>query len=92
MTTKSSPLRVLRAQAKKIAAAIKAAERGEPVPATFAQKLAEARDKETVSVGIIMDDKVVKLDLSWATIRSTSEAGLAEYVLGLMRETRRIVQ
>lgn len=92
MTTKRSPLRVLEAQAEKIAATIKAAERGEPVPATFAEKLVEAREKETVSVGIVMDDKVVKLDLPWATIRSTSKSGLAEYILGLMRETRRVVQ
>lgn len=91
MTTNRSPLRVLKAQAEKIAATIKAADRGDPVPATFAEKLAEARERETVRVGIVMDDKVVKIDIAWATIRSTSKAGLTEYILGLMRETRRAV-
>ena len=91
MTTKNSPLRALKAQADKIAAMICAAERGEAIDARFAEKLAAARDKEAFRVGIVMDDKVITIDLPWSVIRSSGRVGLAEYILGLMRETRRVV-
>ncbi|MDI3335842.1 hypothetical protein QKW60_05455 [Defluviimonas aestuarii] len=91
MTTKHSPLRVLKAQADEIAATICAAERGEAIDVQFAAKLEEARGKESVSVGIVMDDKIVRLDLPWSVIRSSGRVGLAEYILGQMRETRRAV-
>ncbi len=82
MTTKHSPLRQLKAQADKIAATLKAGERGE-----VAFK-GDARQKPTTKVGIAMDDKVITIEIAWATIRETSEAGLAAYILKLMREQR----
>jgi hypothetical protein len=92
MTTKNSPLSVLKAQADKIAATIKAAELGEKIDARFAEKIDAARAKETFKVGIVMDDKVITLELAWATIRSTGEVGLSEYIIRLMREARDTVQ
>ena len=86
MTTKNSPLHVLKAQADKIAATIKAAERGEAVDARFAARIEAARHQESFKVGIVMDDKVLTIELPWSTIRGTSEAGLAEFVLNQMRE------
>lgn len=91
MTTKHSPLRVLKAQADKIAATIMAAERGEKIDVQFAQKLAEARTKESFTVGIVMDDKVIKIGISWDLIRSTGQVALSEYILDQMRETRKVV-
>lgn len=91
MTTKHSPLRVLRAQADRIADLICTTERGEPVNVQFAEKLAAARDKESVKVAIAMDDKIISLDLHWSVIRSTGRVGLAQYILDQMRETRRVV-
>ena len=88
MTTKHSPLHLLKAQADKIAAMIKAAERGERIGVRFAEKIAAARAKPSLKIGVVMDDKVFTLDLPWTTIRGTSEAGLAEYVVNLMREAR----
>ncbi|BCJ90004.1 hypothetical protein IZ6_07390 [Terrihabitans soli] len=88
MTTKDSPLRELRRQAEKIAATLKAFERGEQIEPRFAEKLHVARTQETFTVGIVMDDKLIKLELYWTLIRSSTETGLAEYVLKLMRETR----
>lgn len=88
MTTKHSPLWVLKAQADKIASMIKAAERGEKIDARFAEKIAAARDKESFKIGIVMDDKVITVDMSWVTIRATSKTGIAEYILKQMRETR----
>jgi hypothetical protein len=88
MTTKHSPLSALKAQSDKIAATLKAAERGEKIDARFAEKIAEARNKESFKVGIVMDDKVITIDMPWALIRASSEVGLSEYVLKQMRETR----
>lgn len=85
MTTKHSPLSALKAQADKIAATLKAAERGEKIDVRFAEKIAAARDKESFKVGIVMDDQVIIIEMPWATIRSTSEVGLAEYILKQMR-------
>lgn len=88
MTTKHSPISQLKAQADRIAATIKAAERGDKIDVQFAQKIAEARAKESLKVGVVMDDKVITIDTPWTTIRSTTEAGLAEWVLDQMREAR----
>lgn len=88
MTTKSSPLHVLKAQADRIAATLKAAERGDRIDARFAAKIAEARTRDTFKVGVVMDDKIITLDLPWATIRGTTEPGLAEYILNMMRERK----
>jgi hypothetical protein len=88
MTTAHSPLRALKSQADKIAATIKAAERGETIDARFAEKIAAARAKDSFKVGIFMDDKVITIEMPWATIRASSEVGLAEYILNQMRGAR----
>lgn len=88
MTTSHSPLSVLKAQADKIAATLKAAERGEKIDARFAEKIDAARAKEGFKVGIVMDDKVVKIEMPWCLIRETSETGIAEYILKQMRGAR----
>lgn len=91
MTTKHSPLRVLKAQAEKIAETLKRAERGEKIDVRFAEKIDAARSKDSFKVGIVMDDKVITIEIPWATIRSTSEVGMAEYILNQMRETRNVI-
>jgi hypothetical protein len=88
MTTARSPLRVLKAQADKIAMALKAAERGETIATDPAGKIAAARTRESVTFAVVMDDKVLKIELPWATVRETSEVGIAEYILKQMREAR----
>ena len=81
MTTKHSPLGVLKAQADHIAATLKAAERGDKIDARFAEKITAARANESFKVGIVMDDKIITIDMPWATIRGADEAGLSEYIL-----------
>jgi hypothetical protein len=88
MTTKHSPIHVLKAQADNIAAIIKKAECGEKIDARFAEKIAAARLTDSFKVGVVMDDKVITLELPWTTIRATTQAGLAEFILGQMREAR----
>jgi hypothetical protein len=92
MTTGRSPLRQLKAQADKIAATLKAAERGEKIDVRFAAKIEAARAKDSFKIGIVMDDKVITIEMPWATIRSTNEAGIAEYILNQMREARETLQ
>lgn len=91
MTTKNSPLSALKAQADKIAETIKRAERGEKIDVRFAETIKAARGKESFKVGIMMDDKLITIEMPWATIESTSEVGLAAYILKQMREDRNAV-
>lgn len=87
MTTARSPLRVLKAQADDIAKTLKAAERGEVVDG--GGKLTEARrTKEAIKVAVVMDDKVLSIEIAWATICAHSEVGLGEFILKHMRESR----
>lgn len=86
MTTKDSPLHLLKKQADEMAAKLKAFERGEMVAVQFADKLRDARRDDGITVGIAMDDKVLKMRLLWDVIRETSEAALSEYIVKQMRE------
>ena len=88
MTTAQSPLRILKAQADNIAKIVKAVERGENPMEDRGGKIAAARNRDSVKFGVVMDDKVLTIDMMWATIRDTSEVGIAEYILKQMREAR----
>lgn len=90
MTTKNSPLRVLKTQADNIAQKLKAFERGERADVRFAEKLDAARGKESLIFGIMMDDKLIQVTMPWTLIHETSEVGLAEYILKQMRESREV--
>lgn len=92
MTTARSPLSELKKQADNIAATLKAAERGDKIDVRFAEKIAAARTQANFVVGIMMDDKLIKITIPWTTIRDTSEVGLAEWILRQMREQRDTVQ
>lgn len=82
MTTKHSPLRQLKAQADSIAQKIKAAERGELTLKDGAEK------KDAIKFGVVMDDKILTIEMPRDLIRTSSEAGISEYILKQMRETR----
>ena len=88
MTTRSSPIQALKAQAVKMAAMLKKAERGEPIDVRFAEKIATARQTDALKVGVVMDDKIITLELPWTVIRETSEAELVAYIVDLMQERR----
>jgi hypothetical protein len=84
VTTSQSPLRVLKAQADIVARSMKAAERGEIVVGYDP----DARKRDSVKVCVVMDDKVLTIEMTWAQIKATSEAGISEYVLRQMRGAR----
>lgn len=85
MTTAQSPPSALKAQADRIAALLKAAERGERIDVRFAEKIAEARGRPSIKVGIVMDDKVLTPEIPWETIRGLSEAELSGWIINQMR-------
>lgn len=85
MTTSHSPLSALKAQADKIASTLKAAERGEKIHPVVAAKLAAARGKESIKIGVAMDDKLITINISWAKIRDADEAGLSEWIVQQMQ-------
>ncbi len=91
MTTKHSPLHVLQAQANSITNTLKAAARGDKIDARYAEKIDEARTRGVFKVAVVMDDKVIAIDIPWATITASTEIALSEYILNLMRGTRDVV-
>lgn len=94
MTTARSPLRALKAQSDKMAAVLKAAARGEVIPNPGGKQVHFTNDRTTGSIkfGVVMDDKVLTIEMTWATIREHSEAGISEYILKQMRESRETTQ
>lgn len=94
MSTKHSPLRVLKAQSDSIAKDLKAWSRGERVKSEIELRLLKARAEGAngIKIGLVMDDKVLTFNMTWATIESTSEVGIAEWILRQMRESRDTVQ
>lgn len=88
MTTSRSPLRVLKAQADKIARIVKAIERGEEVMEDVGGKIAASRASGFTQFAIAMDDKVILIEMSWRKIAASSEAAISAMVLKEMREER----
>lgn len=88
MTTKNSSPAALRVQAESIARVLKAAERGDKIDGPNAHKIVEARlTKPSFKTGIVMDDKVITIDMPWPLIKEYSEEALAAYILAQMQET-----
>jgi len=85
MTTSHSPRSALKVQADKIAATLKAAERGDKIDVQFAEKISAVRPKDRLKIAIAMDDKIITIEMAWVMIRDTNEASLAEYILKQMQ-------
>lgn len=88
MTTSRSPLRKIKEQADKIAAMLKAAERGDPPTSDAMAKMGAARKKESLKIAVVMDDKLLTIELLWTTIASSTEGGISEFLIKKMRESR----
>jgi len=92
MTTKHSSPLVLQGQADAIANIIKRAERGDKLPTNMraiAGRVQAAREsKNSLKVAVLMDDKNIILEMPWDVVAESSEAGLAQFVLKAMMETR----
>jgi len=87
VTTSASPLHKIKAQADNIATMLKAASRGEKVANDPAGKIAASLTRGSVTFGIVMDDQIIKIEMPWSIVRETSEAGIAEWIVGHMRQS-----
>lgn len=67
---------------------LKKAERGEVPAIPFASNILEARSRPSIKFAVMMDDKSIAIEMTWATIRETSQAGISEFILKQMREAR----
>ena len=76
MSTSSSPLSKLKAESDRIAKLMKQGVRGE---------LPNFPKEGPVKVGIVMDDKVITIEMPWQQIHDTNEPALAEMILREMR-------
>lgn len=91
MTTKDSPIATLKAQADRMAALLKKAERRDQLGvADPAGKIAAARSRETVKFAVAMDDKVLTIEMSWKAIRETTAPGISEFIFAQMRESQSV--
>jgi hypothetical protein len=68
-----------------MAVMLKAALRGGKVANDPAGKIAAALKRDSIKFGIVMDDKIITVDMPWSTVRETDEAGISEWIVEHMR-------
>jgi hypothetical protein len=85
VTTGYSPLSLLKRQADRMAKMLKALSRGEVVTEDRGGRIAASRATGAFRFGIVMDDKVIPVDIAWKKIEETSEVALAAWILKQMR-------
>lgn len=88
MTTKHSPISKIKEQADVIARSLKGFERGEVIDVRFADQLKAARDKPALKFGIMMDDKLISIEIPWTLIADSTELALSEFIVKKMKEIR----
>lgn len=86
VTTKDSPLSALRSQADNVADMLKRVARGEKIASDPAGKLERSRERQEVTIGIVMDDKIIQLTLPWKKIEDLTVEFLSDFIIDLMRE------
>lgn len=92
MTTKNSPLETLKQQADTISRQLKRMDRGEVAVADPAGKIAAAREKGEITFAVVMDDKMLKITMPFDVIRSSTEAGISEWIVAHMQERKETQQ
>lgn len=80
MTNASSPITILRAQARRAALAMKTAEK------TGVGVKAGAREKPEVKFAVVMDDKVITIEMEWTSIRDLTVEGLTTFIVREMQK------
>lgn len=82
MTTAETPTHILKAQADKIAKTLKSSAAQQPNVTGLALGVTLP---ENVTFAVVMDDKVLKLTMPWATIREKAEAEVSGFILKQMQ-------
>lgn len=65
---------------------LKAVERGEHPVEDTSGKIAASLKTGRTKIGIVMDDRIVTMEMDWATIKATSELALSEFILKSMMD------
>ena len=87
MTNQRTGLRELQRRADKMAAKLKAWERGD-VANDATGRIAQWRKRETVQFTMRVDAGALVIEMPWAAIAEASEAELAFFILKGVRDTR----
>lgn len=90
MTTAKSPPHELRAQAHKIAESLKLAAAGEKIANDPLGKIEASKARGYVDFAIVMDDKILKIEIPWATIRDLTQPLLCDYIFDQMSEAKNV--
>lgn len=80
MTTASSPVTILRAQARRAALALKTAER------TGVGVKAGDREKPEVKFAVVMDDKTMVIEMPWTMIKELTVEELTTFIVREMQK------
>jgi hypothetical protein len=88
MSTSQSPAWKLKAEGDRMARMLKSAELGEKLPNDPAGKMAAARQREAIKFAVAMDDKIITIEMTWATIKEMPEAKISEFIVNHMRGQR----
>lgn len=92
MTTSRSPIEDLRRQAETTAKILKLASTGARMPNDRGGRIAAAQASDRITFAVVMDDKVLQVEMLWSVIRASDEAAIAELILDAMRGEHRTVQ
>lgn len=90
MTTAKSPPEQLRAQAHKIATALKDAALGKPVANDPLGKIEASKARGYIDFAIAMDDKILKIQIPWATINELALPLLCDFIFDQMSEAKHV--
>jgi len=85
MSTSQSPRRKLKAEASKMARILKDVAAGKSVVEDVGGKLAASLARGTAKVAIMMDDKIIAIEMEWDAVRATGQIALAEVIFKKMR-------
>lgn len=75
MTNANTPEHILRYQAHQMAVRIK-------------ELSPRCNGKDHITVGIVMDDKTISIDLSWDIVADVTVEALTEEIVGIMQERK----
>jgi hypothetical protein len=88
VTTAKSPPSELRAQAHKIADSLKRAAAGEKIANDPQGRIEASKARGYIDFAIVMDDKILKIEVPWQTIRDLALPLLCDFIFDQMSEAK----
>lgn len=79
MTTKNSPVSELKRQAKEMVRQLRIAN-------ATRVRIPPAMRAKSIKFGIVMDDKVLTIEMDWSAIDESTDVQLVEFIVKQMRE------